>query len=115
MAAGPLFSKPISGNNRHSWSIALTATHSIYPSSPVEIQCAQIRSTIAKRIEPIIINAVAWMDTLGGGEKEREKERESEREKEREKGAESIEAVNHLNGAVAASSFVSGGVPLLHL
>ena len=86
MAAGPLFSKPISGNNRHSWSIALTATHSIYPSSPVEIQCAQIRSTIAKRIEPIIINAVAC-----------------------------IEAVNHLNGAVAASSFVSGGVPLLHL
>ena len=85
MAAGPLFSKPISGNNRHSWSIALTATHSIYPSSPVEIQCAQIRSTIAKRIEPIIINTVAWMDTLGGGEKEREKERESEREKERER------------------------------
>lgn len=87
MAAGPLFSKPISGNNRHSWSIALTATHSIYPSSPVEIQCAQIRSTIAKRIEPIIINAVAWMDTLGGEggrKKERKRERASERKRERE-------------------------------
>ena len=72
MAAGPLFSKPISGNNRHSWSIALTATHSIYSSSPVEIQCAQIRSTIAKRIEPIIINAaLRIVDTLeeGGGER----------------------------------------------
>lgn len=87
MAAGPLFSKPISGNNRHSWSIALTATHSIYSSSPVEIQCAQIRSTIAKRIEPIIINAaLRIVDTLeeGGGERKRERTRERESERKRE-------------------------------